>query len=87
MHMINDVLAGHLDVFILVFLDDILVYSQIVEEDAEHLGKVIAALRKHCLFAKASKCSIMVKEVEFRCQWVMPQEASLLKEKVKVVRS
>ena len=65
MHMINDVLAGYLDVFILVFLDDILVYSRIVEEHAEHLWKVFVALKKHRLFAKASKCSIMVKEVEF----------------------
>ena len=55
MHTINDVLGGHLDVFILVFLDDILVYSRIVEEHVGHLWKVFAALRKHRLFAKASK--------------------------------
>ena len=87
MHMINDVLAGYLDVFILVFLDDILVYSCIVEEHAEHLQKVFAALQKHRLFTKASKCSIMVKEVEFLGQWVMPQGASPLKEKLKAVCS
>ena len=62
-HMINDVLAGYLDVFIIVFLDDVLVYSHIVEEHAKHFWKVFVALRKHRLFAKASKCSIMVKEV------------------------
>ena len=50
MHMINDVLTGYLDVLVLVFLDDILVYSYIVEEHAEHLRKVFAALRKHRLF-------------------------------------
>ena len=83
MHMINDVLAGYLDVFILVFLDDILVYSRTVEEHAEHLQKVFTGLRKHRLFAKASKCSIMVKEVEFLSQWVTPQGASPLKEKLK----
>ena len=60
--MINDVLARYLDVFVLVFLDDILVYSHTVEEHAKHLQKVFAALQKHRLFAKASKCSIMVKE-------------------------
>ena len=87
MHMINDVLAGYLDVFILVFLDDTLVYSRTVEEHAKHLWKVFAALRKHQLFAKASKCSIMVKEVDFLDQWVTPQGASLLKEKLKAVRS
>ena len=87
MHMINNVLVGYLDIFILVFLDDILVYSHTVEQHAEHLWKVFAALRKHCLFAKASKCSIMVKEVEFLGQWVTPQGASPLKEKVKAVRN
>ena len=65
MHRINDVLAGYLDVFVLVFLDDILVYSCTVEEHTEHLRKVFSALWKHRLFAKPSKCSIMVKEVEF----------------------
>ena len=85
--MINDVLARHLDVFILFFLDDILVYPSIVEEHAEHLQKVFVALRKHCLFTKASKCNIMVKEVEFLGQWVTPQGVSLLKEKLKAVYS
>ena len=70
MHMINDVLARYLDVFVLVFSDDILAYSRTMEEHAEHLWKVFAALRKHHLFTKASKCSIMVKEVEFLSQWV-----------------
>ena len=65
MHMIKDVLAGDLDVFILVVLDDVLVYSHTVEEHAEHLQKAFATLQKHRLFAKASKCTIMVKEVEF----------------------
>ena len=87
MHMINNVLAKCLDVFILVFLDNILVYSRTLEEHAEHLRKVFAALRKHRLFSKASKCSFMVKEVEFLGQWVTPQGASLLKEKLKAVRS
>ena len=72
MHMINDVLARYLDVFVLVFLDDILVYSRTVEEHANHLRKVFAALREHRLFAKALKCSIMVKEVESLSQWVTP---------------
>ena len=86
MHMINDLLDRYLDVFLLVFLDDILVYSRTVEEHVEHLQKIFVALRKHCLFSKASKCSIMVKEVEFLGQWVTPQGASPLKEKLKTMR-
>ena len=63
------------------------VYSCIVEEHVEHLRKVFATLREHHLFAKASKCNIMVKEVEFLGQWITPQGASPLKEKLKAVRS
>ena len=72
MHMMNNVLARYLDVFILVFLDDILVYCHTMEEHAKDLQKAFVALRKHRLFAKASKCSIMSKEVEFLRQWVVP---------------
>ena len=60
MHMINDVLVGYLDVFALVFLDHILVYSHIVEEHAKHLRKVFAALQKHHLFTKASMERLLV---------------------------
>ena len=85
MNMMNDVLSDYLDDFLLVFLDDILVYSRIVETHAEHLGKVLEALRQHRLYANASKCSIMEKEVEFLGQWITPQGAATLKQKMKAV--
>ena len=59
MNMMNDVLSDYLDDFVLIILDDILVYSRTVETCAEHLGKVLEALRRHRLYAKASKCSVM----------------------------
>ena len=83
--MINDVLVGYIDVFILVFLDDILVYSRTMEEHAKHLQKAFVALKKHRLISKASKCSIMVRDVEFVSQWIVPKGASPLKEKLRVV--
>ena len=64
MYMMNHVLLVTLDL-VLAFLDSFLVYSRIVEQHAEHLGKVLEDLKMHCLFAKASKFSIMVLEVEF----------------------
>ena len=45
MNMMNDVLSDYLDDFVLVFLDDILVYSRIVEIHVEHLRRVLEALR------------------------------------------
>ena len=85
MNMMNDVLSDYLDDFVLVFLDDILVYSRTVELHAEHLGKVLEALCQHRLYAKTSKCSIMEEKVEFLGQWITPQGAAPLKQKMKAV--
>jgi len=45
-----------LDNFVVVFIDDILVYSENEEEHAEHLRIVLPRLREHKLYAKFSKC-------------------------------
>ena len=65
MNLMHDVLREYLDKLVLVFLDDILVYSQTVEEHAEHLRQVFAKLREWQLFAKASKCQMLTKSIEF----------------------
>ena len=52
MHLVQDVLCGYLDVFVVVFIDDILVYSRNAEEHIEHLRLIFERLRKHQLFAK-----------------------------------
>ena len=49
MHLVQDVLHGYLDVFVVVFIDDILVYSRNTEEHAEHLRLIFERLRKHQL--------------------------------------
>ena len=85
MNMMNGVLPDYIDDFVLIFLDDILVYSRIVEINAEQLGKVLEALRRHRLYAKASKCSIMEEEVDFLGQWITPQEAAPLKQKMRAI--
>ena len=51
MNMMNDILSDYLDEFVLVVLGDILVYSHTLEIHAEHLGKVLEALRRHRLYA------------------------------------
>jgi hypothetical protein len=65
MNLMNNVFMDYLDKFVVVFIDDILIYSKDEEEHAEHLRLVLEKLRKHKLYAKFSKCEFWLKEVTF----------------------
>ena len=54
-----------LDKFVMVFIDEILVYSKNEEEHIEHLRLVLEKLREHQLYDKFSKCEFWLKEVGF----------------------
>ena len=56
MCLMNSVFSRYLDKFVLVFLDDILVYSKNEKEHEEHLRLTLKLLREHQLYAKLSKC-------------------------------
>ena len=49
----------------LVFLDDILIYSPTLQTHADHIAQVLAALRSHQLYLKASKCSFAQNSLEY----------------------
>ena len=57
MCLMDNIFHPYLDVFILVFLDDIFIYSKNEDEHREHLRKTFEILREHKLYAKMSKCS------------------------------
>ena len=65
MNLMNKVFVEFLDKFVMVFIDDILVYSKNEEEHKEHLHLVLEKLREHQLYAKFSKCEFWLKEVGF----------------------
>src|SRR5947207_5505008 len=65
MYLMNSVFMTELDVCVVVFIDDILVYSKNGEEHARHLRLVLDRLREHQLYAKLSKCQFWLKEVSF----------------------
>jgi hypothetical protein len=54
--LMNDVFRQYLDKFVLVYLDDILVYSKTPDEHLDHLQRVFSLLRQHQLYGKLSKC-------------------------------
>src|SRR3954471_13389082 len=65
MNLMNKVFMEYLDKFVVVFIDDILVYSKSEEEHANHLRIVLGTLREHQLYAKFSKSQFWLKEVSF----------------------
>jgi hypothetical protein len=65
MYLMNSVFMPELDKFVVVFIDDILVYLKNEEEHAGHLHVVLQRLREHRLYAKLSKCDFWLKEIKF----------------------
>jgi hypothetical protein len=65
MYLMNMVFMEYLDKFVMVFIDDILIYSRSEEEHEEHLCLVLQKLREHRLYAKLSKCEFWMKQVAF----------------------
>jgi hypothetical protein len=65
MRLMNDIFRPLLDKCVLVFLDDILIYSKTAEEHVRHVREVLWLLRKHQLFAKLSMCAFFLDSVDF----------------------
>ena len=61
----NTVFKPYLDKFVVVFIDDILVYSRTLEEHAYHLREVSEVLRMHDLYTKLKKCESYLEKVAF----------------------
>jgi hypothetical protein len=65
MYLMNSVFMLELDKFVVVFIDDILIYSKNEEEHTKHLRIVLTRLREHQLYAKFSKCAFWLEEIQF----------------------
>src|SRR6202451_1409652 len=63
--LMNDIFRDMLDECVVIYLDDILIYSKTVQEHKEHVRRVLKWLQEHQLFAKASKCSFFVDTIEY----------------------
>src|SRR6185295_3230447 len=65
MYLMNSVFMPELDKFVVIFIDDILIFFKNEEEHAEHLRIVLQRLWEHKLYAKFSKCDFWLKQIQF----------------------
>jgi hypothetical protein len=85
MYLMNSVFMTELDKFVVVFIDDILIYSKNGEEHAEHLRVVLQRLRDHKLYAKFSKCEFWLDSLKFLGHTISKEGISVDPSKVQEV--
>jgi hypothetical protein len=83
--LMNDIFREWLDDFVVVYIDDILIYSGSLEEHAEHLRKVFQRLRENKLYAKLKKCEFGVTEVDFLGHRITQEGLKMDDHKVKAI--
>jgi hypothetical protein len=86
-YLMNKVFMEYLDKFVVVFIDDILIFSKNEEEHDKHLYMVLQKLRENQLYAKLNKCEFWLKEVSFLGHIISEGEISVDPNKVKDVLS
>ena len=85
--IMNDMLRSYLDKFVVVYLDDILIYFKNDEEHFEHVKLVIEVLHKHDYYAKSSKCSFFQQQIEF-CEHIVDNDEMRMNEiKLKIIQN
>ena len=85
MNLMQDVLADYLDRFCISFLDDILIYSDTLEEHIEHVKLVLNKLREHKLQAKLEKCEFVRTQIEFLGYIINEQGIGMVNNKVQAI--
>ena len=85
MHLMQEIFRPYLDSHVIVFLDDILIYSRTLEEHRKHVRQVLLLLRQHKLYAKKSKCEFFKAKVSFLGHIISKNGIEMDPEKVKAI--
>ena len=83
--MANDIFRDFLDIFTIIYLDDILIYSKTQEEHDIHVQKVLQRLQEYGLYAKREKCSFDQSQVEILGYVVSQKGISMDPSKVQTI--
>jgi hypothetical protein len=86
MCLMNGIFINYLDKFVIVFLDDILVYSKSEEEHEHHLRLVLQVLREHQLYAKLSKCYFYQEQIHYLGHIISEQGTTVDPKKIESIR-
>ncbi|XP_042974786.1 uncharacterized protein LOC122306425 [Carya illinoinensis] len=84
--LMNKIFHPYLDQFVVVYLDDIVIYSSTLEEHVEHLRVVFRVLRENQLYVKKEKCSFALNEVHFLGHKIQGGKLSMEEGKVEAIR-
>ena len=87
MDLMHRVFQPYLDQFIVVFVDDILIYSKYEKDHEGHLRVIVQTLREHQLYAKFSKCEFWLTEVRFLSHVLSASRVFVDLEKVESIMS
>lgn len=69
----------------LIFIDDILIYSQTMEEHQEHLKFILKTLREYQLYAKLSKCELFKEQIQYLGHIIMKDGITVDTEKIRTI--
>ena len=86
MDLMNRVCKPYLDKFVIVFIDDILIYSRTKEEHEQHLRLTLELLKSEKLYAKFSKCDFWIREVQFLGHMINQQGIHVDPTKIEAIR-
>jgi type IV secretory pathway VirB4 component len=81
----NDIFQEYMDEFVVVYLDDILIFSKNQEDHDKHVRLVLAMLQEHGLYAKLEKCEFDKSLMEFFSYMISPNGVSMDKSKVETI--
>ncbi len=85
-HLMNDIFREYMDEFVVVYLDDILIFSKNQEDHDKHVRLVIATLREHGLYAKLEKCEFNKSSMVFLGYMISPNGIFMDKSKVETIQ-